>query len=138
MEADRKYVGVCKKDVLHPIAVVDVNVDIRNAVPTILEPPACNGWIVVGAEARGAIAVRVMQATRRAERVQRGAPVHRLGSDQGCAHHQRRAFVQLVRDWVVGGSEPGRFDELDGHPSTLRWIAQLANQVHVLRRVGQL
>src|SRR6266849_409517 len=95
-------------------------------MPVVLEPPARNRRVVVRAEARSAIAMGVVQAARWAEDVERSPAVQGLGADQRCADHERGAFVQLVRDGVVCGSKPGLVDELDGHSTSPRRIAEFA------------
>ena len=105
VKADRKHLGVALKDLLHPIAVVDVDVDVGHAVATLFQPLARDRGVVVGAEARRAVAVRVVQSARRAEGVQRGAALDGLGCDERGAGDEGGALVQLVGDRIVRGGE---------------------------------
>jgi len=46
--------------------------------------------------------------------------------------------VELVRDGVVGGGEAGSLDPVGIDQPSLRGVAQLAYEVHVLGRVHEL
>jgi hypothetical protein len=82
--------------------------------------------------------MRVMEPAGGAERVQGGSALDRLGGDQAGSDDQRRAFVPLVRDRVVGGGEPRSLDAFGRDSPSLRRIAQLAHQVDVFGRVHEL
>ena len=133
VKADREHVRVAVKDFLDPVSMVDVDVDVGNTMPSILQPLAGDRRVVVDAKARCATAMRVMQTPRRAERVQRGAALDRLRSHQACAHHHCGPLVQVVGDRVIARAEPRLVHATRGYLVSLVWIAQLSHEVHVCR-----
>src|SRR5882762_365887 len=70
--------------------------------------------------------------------MQRGAAFDRLGADEACAYHQRGPFMELIRDRIVGRSEAGGLDLVARDLSTPLGIAELADQLHILRGVDEL
>ena len=82
VHADGQHVRVGLEDVLHPVAVMHIDIHVRDAMPAPLEPLARDGGVVVRAETRRAVAVRVVQTARGAEGVERGATLYRLGGDE--------------------------------------------------------
>src|SRR5439155_24362946 len=103
VQADRQDVWIALKYLLHAVAVVDVHVDVGDAVALLLKPCARDGGVVVGAESGRPVPVRVMQPARRAEGVERGTSLDCLSGDEGRADPQRSAFMKRVRDRIVGG-----------------------------------
>src|SRR5260370_28000484 len=96
VKADREHVRIRVKNVLDTIAVMNIDVDVGDAMASILEPPARDGRVVVRAEPRREPAMRVMQAARRAEDVERRPALDGLGPDPRRPPDPRRTLVQLV------------------------------------------
>jgi len=107
MEADGEHLGIALEDPLDAVPVVDVDVHVRDAVTLLLKPLARDRGVVVCAEARGPFAVGVMKAAARTEGVERGAAVDRVRRDEARSDHHCGAFVERVRDGVVGRRETG-------------------------------
>jgi hypothetical protein len=70
-------------------------------VTLVLQPPAREGGVVVGAEAGCTLAVGVMQPAGRAEGVKGSTALDRLRPDKARSGHERGSFVELIRDRVV-------------------------------------
>jgi len=71
VEADRHHPGVVVEDLLDPVAVVDVDVDVGDPLGTVVEqPPDPDRDVVVDAEPARLVGHRVVQATRDVRRVE--------------------------------------------------------------------
>src|SRR5258706_8110718 len=104
----------------------------------VLETAARNRGVVVGAETGSSRAMRVVQAARRAERMQGRAALDRLRGHHGGARDKRGAVMQVIRDRVVRGVESRVDDALRRDALAQRGIAQRADQVDILRRMDEL
>src|SRR4029077_7483755 len=92
-----------------------VDVDVRDSMALVLQPPACDRGIVIGAEARGTIPMRMVQSSRRAEHMKRAPTLDRLSTNHRCANYQRGSLVQLVGDRIVWRPQTRFVDEGDRH-----------------------
>ena len=90
MQADREHPRVVVEGRLHPVAVVDVDVDVGDALGAIGEQPGDRDrWVVVDAETAGLIGHRVMQAAADVGRMQRLSAPHPASRFEGGADDVR-------------------------------------------------
>jgi calcium-translocating P-type ATPase len=115
VQADRQHPRVVVEDRLHPVAVVHVDVDVRDALGAARQQPGDRDRrIVVDAEPAGPIGHRVMQPARDVRPVLGVPRPYRPGGRQRRASDQRGCLVHTCEDRVVLGAEAER--ERAGQP----------------------
>src|SRR5262245_25989696 len=153
MERDRQHARLGVEDRLHPVAVMDVHVHVRDRVHASIEQPRDRDrWVVVHTEARCARRHRVMQPARRVERVPNRSVADGPGRDQRRARDERARLVHVREDRVVAGAvaepapgsglvvpgPPRRVDEgLGVHELDLAVLGGPARQRGHVRRVEE-
>src|SRR5207245_6718562 len=99
---DREHARLPVEDRLHAVAVVHVDVHVRDALGAVRQHPGDGyGGIVVDAEAAGALGHRVVQPAGRVEGVLRPGSEHSLRGHHRGARHAGGRFVHVRKDGVV-------------------------------------
>ena len=107
VDRDGEHPRVPVEDRLDAVAVVDVDVHVRDRVHAVVEQPRDRDrGIVVHAEPGGPRRHRVMQASGGVEGVQDRAVADGLGRDERGTRHERTRLVHVREDRVVAGPEP--------------------------------
>src|SRR5690606_29201264 len=107
VDADGQHAGVVVEGGLDAVAVVDVDVDVGDALGAVLQQPRDrDGGVVVDAEPAGGAGQRVVQAAGDVEGVLGAPGPHRLGRGDGRARDQGGRVVHADEHRVVGGAEP--------------------------------
>ena len=106
VQRDREHPGVVVERRLHAVAVVDVDVDVGDALEAVVQQPGDGDRaVVVDAEARGPVGHRVVQPARDVDGAL-GPPLGDLARRrQRAAADQRAGLVHPEEDRVVVGAE---------------------------------
>ena len=111
MHAHREHARIVVEGCLHAIAVMDVDVDVRNSLGTLGEEGADGkDRVVEHAEAAGVAAHRVVQSAGDVDRMLDGAAPDLLGRERRPPGDQRRGLEHSGEDRVVTGAEPEAFE----------------------------
>ena len=101
VQGDREHlVGVVERG-LHAVAVVRIDVHIRDLHPAVREEAAHDRGVVIDAEARCVAPHRVMQPARTVERDPRATRDHVLHRDERRARCEQRSLVHAGEGWSV-------------------------------------
>jgi hypothetical protein len=107
MDRDGQHPRVLGEDRLHAVAVMDVDVHVRDRIHAALEQPRDrDGGIVVHAESRSTGRHRVVESAGGVERVQHRSVADGLGRNERRTRHERAGLVHVREDRVVAGPEP--------------------------------
>ena len=102
VQRDRKDAGLAVEDRLYAVAVVDVDVDVSDALRAVGQHPRDgDGGVVVDAEAAGALGHGVVQSPGGVEGVLGASGEDGLGRRQRRPCHPSGGFVHVREDGVV-------------------------------------